>query len=1327
MNKKRIILIDFIGTLFFFVVMGNLAYATASIGEKAISGLDGHKDYALVDMITLGDAVSEQAHQLVAPGSEVLVGAAGELARVSLPNKEPDYFGGDISFTMKVDPNAQNYFTLKLWGSDPSEYRCFLAIGKDIIYQAPLVIAKLKPEAPIEKRFYFSTVPIPLEKTKGKTQLTLTLKTVVPYYPYSAGTFSKAYPKKMTTPSNKYYMGYVHTTAALAEEVVKAGGKLTTHVPPVRDNGTNGSDLEPASQSAKNMQAKLIADVQNVVAGIMDRDKTTKNFSAATWKHIDNRDGSGTMLLPYSQSDRNLYNLKYFSQVMLDNKSPEYDQMIKKTGIDNMLKAMQGAMDRNVINYLNRPGTIQTGGHQSSWGGYYQGLGEALWNVRLLFDNGRYKELGGKKYANFDEWFNGAAKINWQDKFSTVADFFYKPEVGKSYPFLLKKAPSEVGEKPYITTRRAAYEEILWLNYNYARTHAYTLAPLTNQVMFQMFGAWRSNAGLLAIDSPYAENYTSSLRLLYRSTGVLPYFDIDIVAGKVEAEAIGDGAAYSGKLIVENIDAFNDNTQFDCYRNYIGDYRKARGINYHMSTKAGLTREPTYVAGYGEHSDHFVYGWRLIKDTPLRYKNIPGHIIMPDESALLKKALDASHARGYMKYQDVDGGYRSMRLEATIEARGPFYPYDSGYHVHMALNANTAVNPFLFSYLKQELEGDSYRYKSYFGKEYAKYYGYAQEAVGYAQQMLADNQLTPAISRNFGCDLLSLAGYRAVLSEKKRKILLPSTNLSWYSDEERKTLKKDGFNEVQHYKKSFYDIENSIVYFRDQDTVYMTEFQYKSSSGINGVSRIHAIGSNYDRIAMIKPEIQYSPSGFWNFGTGDTTVAYDIVFDPVTGLPDGSKNITEGELYPVASWPGYDQQIALSGYQGGSIFAGYGEFYSVPYGKYIIAMNTTRDEYHNGKDYTVILPANYQKSKIYDKISNTWLRVKEGKVIVPKFSAVALDLGSEAIAGYVPAAPLFATGIPANGTVTLTWTHSAGTSGRYEIFRKESNEGQYTLQDIVDHATNVYVDTTVANGRTYYYKIRGVNNQGKAGNFSPHVQVYVSSNTLAKGWSLDSTVWSLDKHTEPMNLRAVMEDKTIRFTGGKDYDGTLLFAYTSNLLSTSEPSFPVNGDFEFSAQIKSGQEIGIMFKESLDAKSRGGFLSLDADGNYKFVYRQQPNIVRVNDMRVDGYHIFNNLNPEPVTGRVEGAAWLKISRIGLYVYAYVSRDGKEWTPIGQIGFPLYPEKSPAGEKYFLDNGWNQMKTPGQFYLPMAKALYVGIASSGLGQVSDVQLSSPVAH
>ena len=56
-------------------------------------------------------------------------GGLGEPARQLLPLEPVSYNGGWVSFRLKVDPQQQNYFTVKLWGSDKGAQ-----LGRLILY-----------------------------------------------------------------------------------------------------------------------------------------------------------------------------------------------------------------------------------------------------------------------------------------------------------------------------------------------------------------------------------------------------------------------------------------------------------------------------------------------------------------------------------------------------------------------------------------------------------------------------------------------------------------------------------------------------------------------------------------------------------------------------------------------------------------------------------------------------------------------------------------------------------------------------------------------------------------------------------------------------------------------------------------------------------------------------------------------------------------------------------------------------------------------------------------------------------------------------------------
>lgn len=72
------------------------------------SGLYARKT-GVLDEIVFGYSASEKKHGFSAKASQVVTGGLGEEARVLLPIPGERVEGGHITFTMKVDPEKQNY------------------------------------------------------------------------------------------------------------------------------------------------------------------------------------------------------------------------------------------------------------------------------------------------------------------------------------------------------------------------------------------------------------------------------------------------------------------------------------------------------------------------------------------------------------------------------------------------------------------------------------------------------------------------------------------------------------------------------------------------------------------------------------------------------------------------------------------------------------------------------------------------------------------------------------------------------------------------------------------------------------------------------------------------------------------------------------------------------------------------------------------------------------------------------------------------------------------------------------------------------------------
>jgi fibronectin type 3 domain-containing protein len=76
-----------------------------------------------------------------------------------------------------------------------------------------------------------------------------------------------------------------------------------------------------------------------------------------------------------------------------------------------------------------------------------------------------------------------------------------------------------------------------------------------------------------------------------------------------------------------------------------------------------------------------------------------------------------------------------------------------------------------------------------------------------------------------------------------------------------------------------------------------------------------------------------------------------------------------------------------------------------------------------------------------------------------------------------PSAPTNLTATAGNAKVTLSWTASSGASS-YKIYRSTSSGGETLLASSI--TSSIYVDTSVANGTTYYYQVSAVNVGGES-------------------------------------------------------------------------------------------------------------------------------------------------------------------------------------------------------------------------------------------------------
>lgn len=178
-----------------------------------VSLLPGLVSGEILDTLILGNDASESAHHAAVDHSEVQDGGLGEKARRLLPGGALAWQGGVLTFSLKVDPEKQNYFTIRLWGDEVNHNQLTLHLdGRQIGYRhlGDIEALDIGADAPAYPgRFIYRTNPLPIELTKGRQEVSLEIRSTGPISAY-AGDFDD-YQKPMTEPTRGIYRVYSHT------------------------------------------------------------------------------------------------------------------------------------------------------------------------------------------------------------------------------------------------------------------------------------------------------------------------------------------------------------------------------------------------------------------------------------------------------------------------------------------------------------------------------------------------------------------------------------------------------------------------------------------------------------------------------------------------------------------------------------------------------------------------------------------------------------------------------------------------------------------------------------------------------------------------------------------------------------------------------------------------------------------------------------------------------------------------------------------------------------------------------------------------------------
>jgi len=213
------------------------------------------------------------------------------------------------------------------------------------------------------------------------------------------------------------------------------------------------------------------------------------------------------------------------------------------------------------------------------------------------------------------------------------------------------------------------------------------------------------------------------------------------------------------------------------------------------------------------------------------------------------------------------------------------------------------------------------------------------EEIGYAQQMLADNQFFKAVAGELA--IASLRGTAALLEipddYETVKALPPSAARLPMSDGQPDFV--------------FADEEDGVVAVKHGQETFYASLYWRARVAVNGLARVHDTLPGYDRIAVVHEDAQFEPSGLtytrkdWvNMGFANGGMHY----------PGDEHSAMAGEKMPVAKIPaGVPFRVGDE-----SVYAGRASFYTLRYGPYLVAMNTTTD-----KTFDLKLPEDAQNAK----------------------------------------------------------------------------------------------------------------------------------------------------------------------------------------------------------------------------------------------------------------------------------------------------------------------------------------------------------------------------
>lgn len=601
------------------------------------------------------------------------------------------------------------------------------------------------------------------------------------------------------------------------------------------------------------------------------------------------------------------------------------------------------------------------------------------------------------------------------------------------------------------------------------------------------------------------------------------------------------------------------------------------GDNYYQVTPDGLTREWGYAGGYSEMATHIAEMYRMTGNADFR-----------NQATKMGKAI-AYFRRPAIEVSGTNY-YRAMWREGVLAWRG--VREADGYVANDVAYAGPAG--FAAGLTTAAATGDP-------------------TLIGYAKQMLADNQYLSALTAD--------SRYYSSLTFDSMNVFDAFddyTTITNAADSGARLPMTAGQPDT-----TFADETDGIVAIkRGNDLLYVEPFwQAKTGTGTNGLSRFDFITPTYEQYGTLETtNVQYTSDGAYFVRPNLVDTTSSVLYAP----PDNPTQAYAGESLPIAVGPddaGDDTP-----------FRGHADFYALRFGNYLIGLNTTDD-----KGYILSTPNGFTSA--VDLISGATM---VNTVTVPAQKTVALYLPSNLDATPLPSTPLLLTARGTPTAITLNWSAAGGATG-YTVKRSTAGGAFVTLATNVTATT--YTDSAVTRGTAYAYVISATNANGAGDNSS----VARSSAGLPVGWS------NADIGTVALAGSSSLVDGvfTVRGSGG-DVGSTadsFQFAYSSltgngSVVARVDSTLFTNG----------ADKIGLMLRDSTATGSRHVSVSLtDATNTVSLISRSSAN---------------GSTSSSGTASPIDAPIWLKLTRSSNTFTAATSADGVNWATFATANVTL---------------------------------------------------------